>query len=85
MTDHDRTPIYFKNITPIHFEETTYGFEYGAANITRFFCDEKKGWVVIGLKTPRAQREMQIYVTKTGKVRVWGADGREWKPPQEAT
>jgi len=53
----------------IHYEETQYGFDYGAAKVNRLFSDEKKGWVVIGVDTPKGQT--QVYVTKTGKVRVF--------------
>ena len=60
----------------IHFLETKYGFEYGAAKVQRIFSDSKSGWVIIGIDTPK--QSIQIYVTKTGKVRVHSADG-EWK------
>jgi hypothetical protein len=52
----------------MHYKETEYGFEWGAAKIERCFSDDKKGWVTLLLKTPKD--ELQIYVTKTGKVRV---------------
>jgi hypothetical protein len=61
--------------------ELPVGFEWGAAKIERLFSDKKEGWVTIGLSTPKA--ELQIYVTKTGKVRIHSADGREWKPGAE--
>lgn len=51
------------------YNEIPYGFEYGAAKITRCMSDEKKGWVVLMLETPKST--IQIYVTKTGKVRVY--------------
>ena len=35
------------------YEETTYGFNWGAAEITRCFSDTKKGWVTLLLKTPK--------------------------------
>lgn len=63
----------------IHFENIQYGFEYGAATITRMCSDPKNGWVVIGLKTPKHKIDIQIYVTKTGKVRIFSED-KEWKP-----
>ena len=49
--------------------ETAYGFEYGPAKISRCISDEKKGWVVLMLETPKMA--IQLYVTKTGKVRVY--------------
>ena len=60
----------------MHYSETKYGFEYGAAKITRLFSDEKTGWVTIEVRTPK--QDIQIYVTKTGKIRVHGAS--EWLP-----
>ena len=60
-----------------HYAETKYGFDWGAASVTRSFSDDQKGRVTLLLKTPKT--ELQIYVTKTGKVRVsdWR---REWLP-----
>ena len=57
----------------MHYEETKYGFDWGAAKITRCFSDEAKGWVTLRVETPRD--DLQIYVTKTGKVRVHGKRG----------
>lgn len=53
----------------IHFADIPYGFEFGSATVTRQMCDEKKGWIIMNVKTPRA--DIQIYVTKTGKVRLF--------------
>ena len=53
----------------IHFKETPYGFEYGDAEVTRIHGDEKRKWVVIEIST--SKKTLQVYVTKTGKVRVW--------------
>jgi len=55
----------------MHFKNTPYGFEYGSATITRAHSDNKKGFVVLLLETPR--EEIQIYVTKTGLIRVSNA------------
>lgn len=60
------------------FKELKYGFKYGDATIERHISDEKKGWVVLGLET--SKRKLQIYVTKTGKVRIYDEDGKEWLP-----
>lgn len=62
-----------------HFKETKYGFEYGAVEIERHMSDEKRGWVIIGLKTPKC--DYDVYVTKTGKVRIFDRKdkGRELK------
>jgi len=58
---------------------TDYGFNFGSAEIERCCSDDKKGWVVIMLKTPKHPNGLQIYVTKTGKVRIFGKG--EWSPP----
>ena len=60
----------------MHYKETQYGFEYGAADVQRFFSDEKKGWITIGIRAwkdkehTKVKDEVQVYVTKTGKIRV---------------
>jgi len=62
----------------IHFQETRYGFEYGAATIERCLHDEKRGFVVITLLTPKYnyQKESQIdiRITKTGRVIIYCED-----------
>jgi hypothetical protein len=55
---------------------TDYGFIWGPVEITRLFGE--KGWVTFQVKTNR-HPDMQIYVTKTGKVRVF-SNGKEWFP-----
>jgi len=58
--------------------EIPYGFEYGAAKVTKACGDERFGVVVIHIKTPRHKRYgLQIRVTKTGMVRVFKDDGTE--------
>lgn len=49
----------------------------GAAKIERCFSDDKKGWVTMLLITPKHPNGMQIYITKTGKVRIHDGD-KEW-------
>jgi hypothetical protein len=63
----------------IRCQETTYGFNYGAAEITRLFSDKKTGSITLALKTPKG--ELQIYVTRTGKVRIFDYHGKakEWQ------
>jgi len=56
------------DINDIHYAETQFGFEYGAATVERLMR-YKSGAVAIGVNTPKAQ--LQVYVTKTGKIRVW--------------
>ena len=69
----------------IRYEETKFGFDWGAAKITRCFSDSKKGWVTILLETPKQQHgnALQIYVTKSGKVRINDAQG-EWHKAKES-
>ena len=65
-----------KNYPSIHYAETKFGFDWGAAKIERCFSDQKKGWLTLLVKTPKAT--LQLYVTKTGKVRITDTIG-EWK------
>lgn len=58
--------------------QTTYGFEWGAATVERWASDQKKEWIVLGVTTKKHQHGLQIYVTKTGKIRVH-LDGKELK------
>jgi len=69
----------------IPYAETEYGFLWGAAKITRVFSNERKGWVTLFLETPKHKlgSEIQIYVSKTGKIRIYSNDG-EWKPAVKA-
>lgn len=55
----------------IKCEQTQYGFKFGAAAVTRACSDEKKGWVYLEVQTPRQFERIQIYVTRTGKTRVY--------------
>jgi len=52
-------------------ELTPFGFDLGSAKVERWFT--RKDSVTFGIRTPRD--EIQIYVTKTGKVRVWNKKG----------
>ena len=62
---------------------TQYGFEFGPATIERACSDDPKGWIMLLLKTERHPTGIQLYVTRTGKVRVHSAAG-EWLPPPPA-
>jgi hypothetical protein len=72
----------------IHFQELQCGFEWGGAKLTRLFSDDKKGWVTFGVSSRRFPQsrgmDIQIYVTKTGKIRIHSANG-EWKAPKKKT
>jgi hypothetical protein len=61
----------------IEYKELEYGFKYGAAEVTRCFSDHKDGWVTLSIKTPKS--EIQVYVTKTGKIRIHDHGGGEFK------
>lgn len=61
----------------IHYIETPYGFEYGNARVERFHSDEEDGSVIIGIGTDKYSHPIQIYVTRTGKVRIFSVSG-EW-------
>ena len=58
----------------MHFKETEFGFEWGAAKITRAFSRDE--WITLRLKTQKDT--LQIYVTKTGKIRIHSENGKEW-------
>ena len=68
----------------IHYAEVPYGFEYGSATVTRLFSDADRGWVIVGIEAPRQAKfgRLQVYVTKTGKIRVHDSRG-EWTSPQD--
>ena len=53
----------------MHFKETKYGFEWGAAKVERLCSHKEQGWVYVGVESPKAQ--IQVYVTKSGKVRIY--------------
>jgi len=65
----------------MHYKETKYGFEYGDVKVARIFSDEKKGWVTLGVESSKysGNNALQIYVTKTGKIRIHSKEG-EWFP-----
>ena len=66
----------------MNYSETRYGFTYGPVTIERCISDEKKGCVVLRLQTDKHRygNDIQIYATRTGKVRVYGKGG-EWTKP----
>jgi len=55
----------------IRSELTQYGFNWGAASVERMMNDVGKGWVYIAVNSPKQEQSVRIYVTKTGKIRVW--------------
>ena len=63
----------------MNFNSTQYGFVWGSLEVRRWCSDDKKGWVAMGVHTPKYKNGLQLYVTKSGKVRVFDGD-KEWKP-----
>lgn len=59
---------------------TEFGFTMGPLTVERACSDDKKGWVIVMLKTPKYPNGIEVYVTKTGKVRIHSKRGEEWKP-----
>ncbi|HNT36203.1 MAG TPA: hypothetical protein PKH07_14550 [bacterium] len=65
----------------IHYKEIPDGFEYGAAKVSRLFSNPKNGWTITEISTPKTS--IQVYVTKTGNLRVFGDGGIELKLTQK--
>jgi len=65
----------------IRYQETKYGFIFGAATVSRLISDKKDGWVYLAIKGGNFDekkisryknvRQIEIYVTKSGKIRVF--------------
>lgn len=47
---------------------TDYGFTWDNVTVERTVSDDKKGWKVVTVKTPRGR--VELYITKTGLIRV---------------
>lgn len=56
-------------------KNTSFGFKWGPVEITRRSSDQKRGWIALDLKTNK--QILHIYITKTGKVRVYNYYGKE--------
>ncbi len=56
---------------------TECGFEWGPMLVTRSFCDEKKRSATLMIRTGEYPHGLQVYVTKTGKIRIFTGD-KEW-------
>jgi hypothetical protein len=61
----------------LHYKLVDHGFEWGPAKINRFFSDSKRGWVWVKILTKK-KPIFKIYVTKSGKVRIF-KDDKEMK------
>lgn len=55
----------------MNLKNTEYGFTYGPAFVQRLASDDKKGWAYIGVHSKRLCERVDVYVTKTGKTRVY--------------
>jgi hypothetical protein len=68
----------------LHYAETQCGFDWGAAKVIRAFSDPKQGYVWMMIETPKHKERnvLQIYVTKSGKIRVYDGSG-EWTKANE--
>ena len=53
----------------MEYNEDQYGFTWGPLTLHRICHDEKKGWCV--LEANSKKHTVQIYCTKTGKIRVF--------------
>lgn len=51
------------------YEETQYGFNWGALRIERMHSDKQTGAIYLGLTSDR--RSLDLYVTRTGKMRLY--------------
>lgn len=47
---------------------TENGFDFGNASVAAVCSDEARGWVVVSITTNKSR--IEVYVTKTGKLRV---------------
>jgi hypothetical protein len=63
-----------------HHKDDAFGFEWGPARVVRICSDKNKGWVRLGIQTQKFKggNFIEIYITKTGKVRIACPRG-EWK------
>ena len=61
-----------------------FGIQWGAATLNCLFSDKNTQSVTFGLYTHKREGNdmIQIYVTKTGKVRIHDKNG-EWMPPKK--
>jgi hypothetical protein len=62
---------------PVTVHPGLYGFAWGPVSVTRFASYAEKGWVIVDLSSKKTN--VQVYVTKTGKMRVY-YDGKEITP-----
>lgn len=64
-----------------NIQRTPHGFDWNCAKIECLASDDKKGWVYLGVTTPKdcieiyksAPTELTPRITKSGKMRVYNA------------
>ena len=64
----------------MHYKETKDGFEFGDAKVTRMVANEKKEQIILIIETSK-QKPIQIYVTRTGKLKIHSEYGI-WRPEE---
>ena len=60
----------------MEIKDNQYGFDWGCAKFQRCCSDDKKGWTVTAIETPKTK--LQIYITKTGKIRIHDDNHNEY-------
>lgn len=55
----------------MNIQRTPHGFDWNCAKIECLASDNKKGWMYLGVTTPKDC--IEIYITKSGKMRVYNA------------
>lgn len=61
---------------------TQCGFVFGSADVKRICSCGRRGWILISISTPKhPDHGIQVYVTKSGKVRITDNFG-EWTAPK---
>jgi len=58
-----------------YFLDTSYGFKWGASEVTRLASSDKQGWIVVevvgkDLDSGARKSVAQVLITKTGKMRI---------------
>ena len=54
-----------KNRLP--YQETMYGFRWGAATVVRIASDGNRGWVALEIQSPK--ESLRVRITKSGLLR----------------
>ena len=55
----------------MQIQRTPYGFDWSCAKIACLASGEKKGLIYLGVTTPKDS--IEVYITKSGKMRVYNA------------